>query len=342
MDPCDIRSIEGICYSMKFLMQIIDDERYSAISDDDKFSYISDRIRAIHTDIIRGNYATYEIYLIIKGAIRFYSLYSFKINNENYKFAKEQLRQWILTLQDYYNHVDISEFGEDEETAQYELVHSQLEDILERILFLDEIDINALLPEIFSLLDNEILEENEANEIEEDILGLSEIVCALKKCEYTRVKNIITNCFPVTVHNLVIHALFRMKLIDMRHAVFRKWARSNFPNFDIPISYVTEVLMYDNEDECIEDIVSCKLDIKESMKDGKQMQSFIPKMFDERDCLLIARNKSQQILQLLESDKLKDEGLQDMGWGEYFYTFEEDYEDDDEDYDGDDDIIEDD
>ena len=112
IEKYDVRSVEGLAYSMKFLMEIIDDERYSNTSDDDKFSYISDRIRAIHTDIIRGNYHTRDIYMIIQGAIKFYAYFSFKINPENYKFAKEQMRQWILTLQDIYQIIDENEFDE--------------------------------------------------------------------------------------------------------------------------------------------------------------------------------------------------------------------------------------
>ena len=50
----------------------------------------------------------------------------------------------------------------------------------------------------------------------------------------------MTKCFPIGMENLVIHALFRMRLIEMRHNVFRKWAFSHFPNYAIPIEYATK------------------------------------------------------------------------------------------------------
>ena len=94
-------------------------------------------------------------------------------------------------------------------------------------------------------------------------MSLYELSCALKKCEYTRVNKIMTEIFPIEMNNLVIHSLFRMKLIEMRHNVFRRWSFCNHPYYPIPIEYATKVLMYDDENECIEDIRSCRMEIKE-------------------------------------------------------------------------------
>ncbi|EKE36978.1 hypothetical protein ENUP19_0185G0005 [Entamoeba nuttalli] len=297
--PCDYRTEEALADSMIFLLNIMDNKQYDNISIDEKFIYVSDRIRAIHTDIIHQQYVSSLIFDIAHAAIMFYSFYSFQINCDNYDFAKEQLKQWILTLKHLYEHID-SIMNEEEIN---EILEREQYDEMERVLLLSPLQRSEII--------------NEENS--EMLIESFRVADALEKMEYGKLKKIIDSVFPVSLESIVFHALFRMRLIDMRHRVLSSWA--GVMQLPIPVSYVVDALMYDDEEECIADLISCGLEVKED-------KTFLAKKFDLRDCKRIPRNISKKTLNQIIKDKEKECG--DMPWSEVFFGEEEDesYEED--------------
>ncbi|ELP85919.1 hypothetical protein EIN_135030 [Entamoeba invadens IP1] len=285
--PCDFRTEAALCDSLAFLLKIMDDPKFENIPLDDKFIYVSERIRSIHTDIIHEGYVSVQIFDITRAVIKFYAFYSFMINSDNFDYAKQQLKQWMLTLRQLYKHINRIK---NEEDINYILEDIE-NDTYDQVLIMNQVQIQEML--------------DGQNEFD-GVLLMIEINEAIKNCEYGRLKTLLKE-IPVSIDTIVFHAVFRMRLIEMRHLVFKKWVGTM--QLPIPVSFAKDALLYDTEKECVDDLVSCGIDVK----DG----TFLAKDFDLRDCKRIPRNNSEILIGELEVSKAEVCG--DIPWSEFFF-----------------------